>query len=48
MIPGPLYYEFPKSKAKGILEIEGVIKRAVDSMSVIPGSEVKVTSVYDF
>lgn len=48
MIPGPSCYGFSKSKAEGILEIEGVVKRTVDSMSVNPGSEVKVTSVYDF
>lgn len=39
---------FLNKKAERVLEIEGLVKRAVNSMSAILGSEVKITHVYDF
>lgn len=34
-------------KSEGVYDIEGVVERAVDSASAIPGPKIKITSVYD-
>ena len=38
---------FLNQKSEGVHDLEGVVKRAVDSASAVPGPKIKITCVYD-